>query len=197
LRKYIPRSKQPRQIVEQNEKPWYEWEGVSFYKNAFCHNNGYRDHYVGEKTTNNYLEFVGWYLGDSIAHLKEADSTDFEVINPVGQRFLLTSEDLDGLPLVKEFLQREELKKNYLSDMVKIKKLEKDKLNISSELKQTDKYSELYLLKLQDQYNLVNNELNEFKQTYSHEGEYQNQMNQLDEILKGVDEELRMAITRN
>lgn len=133
----------------QTQLPWYKWNDVTFQLHEYDSDNSYCDTDCGITVFKSYEEFASEILKVLFPHLTKRErfgsfTKIFEIISPTGELYSLDF-GLNELPLVKEFIERDDLRKVIKKFDDQIEKLELKEKGLKLIIEEKDKYNESYI----------------------------------------------------
>lgn len=173
---------------EQQGTAWYNWNGVKFQEKMYDSCNRYRDQFLGTQIIAFYEDFISRIIENNYEDRGNGGDIDFIIISPTGEEHILDSEEMEELPLLKEYLLRKELKEKYKRQDQQIEDLERKVSSLDHQIQQTEKYTSLYIAQLENDRHRIQYNLNGLKEMFLTESEYGTQLQGLNKVLEFVDE---------
>lgn len=175
--------------MEQNEKPWYEWEGVSF-------SASFRDTQLlefGSELLPTFEDFVVAIIKEKDNDFHYSEYKDFYIVSPNEEEYKVPN--LKELPFVKEYFERKELQKNLslttFNTMLTV--LQSTIQSMENKIKETDKYTEKYIQTLQEEKEKKEKQLEILQQKRKDESDSKvvNRIQEINTLLHRIDEKLK------
>lgn len=173
--------------MQQNEDPWYEWDGVSFYARNFDTYNHYRDRELDRTFFSNYESFVKDIILCLDSDFEYEADRDFYIVSPNKEEYKV--EELPSLPLVKEYFERKELQKKLKPPTAMENVLHDSIRSLDGKIKETEKYTANYIETLQEEKEKKEKQLQELqeKRKAKNKIEIVNRISEIDGLLRCID----------
>ncbi|WCF11545.1 hypothetical protein NDS46_31810 (plasmid) [Paenibacillus thiaminolyticus] len=178
---------------KQKNMQWFQWNGTSFIHVGYSHSDGFRSHRNCKDVYTNYEDFVITILNEidhDTRNFYRNDDSDFYIVSPSEESYLVNGGELRTLPLVKEYFERKELQKTIKAMDKELNKLRTEFYQLDKEVANTEKYTHQYISFLIDRKREIQKDIDEKSRNFTKSSTVIKRLNELNQLLSNLDKKM-------